>query len=85
MTNPKRILMVAARNKAEALRMAAGLTLLDDHIEVAVWGGMPSGPAIEEQLQALDFADVPVSGLAEAGRVKQLAARILDSDVVYFV
>jgi len=85
MTDPKRILMVAARNKAEALRMAAGLTLLDDRIEVAVWGEMPSGPAIDEQLLALDFADVPVSGLAEASRVKQLAARILDSDVVYFV
>jgi len=85
MTDPKRILMVAAHNKAEALRMAAGLTLLDDRIEVAVWGAMPSGPAIDEQLQALDFADVPVSGLAEADRVKQLAARILDSDVVYCV
>lgn len=43
MAEPKRILMVAARNKAEALRMAAGLMLLDDRIEVAVWGAMPSG------------------------------------------
>ncbi|HMM51933.1 MAG: hypothetical protein DWB43_07165 [Lautropia sp.] len=85
MAEPKRILMVAARNKAEALRMAAGLMLLDDRIEVAVWGAMPSGPAIDEQLEALDFAEVPVAGLGEAGRAAQLAARILDSDVVYWV
>jgi len=85
MTDPKRILMLAVRNKAEALRMAAGLTLLDDRIEVAVWGATPTGPAIDEQLQALDFADVPVSGLAEGDGAAQLAARILDSDVVYCV
>lgn len=85
MTEPKRILMVAAGNKAEALRMAAGLMLVDDRIEVVVWGAMPAGPAIDEQLQALEFADVPVAELAETGRVAQLAARILDSDVVYWV
>ncbi|MCZ7560631.1 MAG: hypothetical protein M5U30_11665 [Burkholderiaceae bacterium] len=85
MTDPKRILMVAAHNKGEAMRMAAGLTLLDDRIEVAVWGAMPIGPAIDEQMQALDFADVPVAALNEADRVAQLAARILDSDVVYWV
>ncbi len=85
MKEAKRILVVALGNKAEALRMAAGLTLLDDRIEVAVWGPLPAGPAIDEQREALDFADVPIAGLMPDDGVAGLAARIVDSDVVYCV
>ncbi|MCL4184236.1 MAG: hypothetical protein KJ011_12405 [Burkholderiaceae bacterium] len=85
MADSKRILMMALHNKAEALRMAGGLTLLDDRIEVAVWGGMPAGPATAEQLAALDFAEVPVAELAPERDLAALAHRIIASDVVYCV
>lgn len=85
MADRKRILMVAMHNKPEALRMAAGLTLLDDRIEVAVWDGIPAAPSTAEQLEALDFADVPVSEVQPGGDLAKLAGRIVDSDVVYCV
>ena len=39
--NPKTILMLASEKKIEALRMATGLTLLDDSIGIATWGKLP--------------------------------------------
>jgi hypothetical protein len=85
MADSRRILMVALHNKAEALRMAGGLTLLDDRIEVVVWDGMPAGPATAEQLAALEFAEVPVAELAPARDLAALARQIMASDVVYCV
>jgi hypothetical protein len=46
---------------------------------------LPAGPAIDEQREALDFADVPIAGLMPDDGVAGLAARIVDSDVVYCV
>lgn len=85
MADRKRILMVAMHNKPEALRMAAGLTLLDDRIEVAVWGGIPAAPSTAAQIEALDFAEVAVSELQPGGDLAKLAGRIAESDVVYCV
>ncbi len=83
MAEAKRILMVPVDKKVEALRMASGLTLLDDQVAIAAWGGLPEGPEVAEQLEALDFADVPVE---QVGRdVEALANRIINSDVVFFV
>lgn len=88
MADQKRILMLALDKKVEALRMAGGLTLLDDRISIATWGRLPEGADAAEQLEALEFAEVPMTELdpdrAEAAYAS-LAAQILDSDVVYCV
>lgn len=83
MSGQKRILMVPVDKKVEALRMASGLTLLDDQVAITSWGGLPDVPEVAEQLEALDFADVPV---ADAGAdLSVLAKQIINSDVVYLV
>lgn len=83
MNETKNILMVACAKKVEALRMASGLTLLDDRVEIAVWGAPPAGAEAEVQKEALDFADVPIAELDRDADA--LAARILASDVVFCV
>lgn len=83
MSEPKKILMVAVDKKVEALRMASGLTLLDDAVAIAVWGEPVTGPEADEQREALDFADVPVDDIGQD--LGALAQRIINSDVVYCV
>ena len=86
MTDQKRILMIAMQKPVEALRMASGLTLLDDAVSIAVWGAVPATAEAAEQLEALEFAEVPLSLLdPAAGAMTVLAERILDSDVVFCV
>jgi hypothetical protein len=81
----KNILMLARNKKAEALRMAVGLTLLDDSVQVAVLGKLNNeDPEIEVQLESLDFADVPVVTI-ETNQDTELAKMIINSDVVYVV
>lgn len=83
MSAQKRILVVPISKKVEALRMATGLTLLDDQVTVAVWGEMPGAPEAAEQLEALEFVEVPLARLDRD--MDGLAERIINSDVVYFV
>jgi hypothetical protein len=86
MADQKHILMVAVQKPAEALRMASGLTLLDDAVAIVVWGKLPAGPEVAEQMEALEFADVPVAELDPAcDGLATLAQQILHSDVVYCV
>ena len=88
MADQKRILMLALEKKVEALRMAGGLTLLDDRIAIVTWGKLPEGADAAEQMEALEFAEVPTSELdpANAGEAyAALAAQIIDSDMVYCV
>jgi len=86
MADQKRILMVAVEKPAEALRMASGLTLLDDAVGIASWGRLPDGPEVAEQIEALEFADVPVVELDPASdALATLARQIIESDVVYCV
>lgn len=81
----KNVLMIARHKKAEALRMATGLTLLDDVVQVAVVGELDRADAeIELQLESLDFADVPVVDIDENAPVV-LAEMIVNADVVYVV
>ncbi|HEY9148874.1 MAG TPA: hypothetical protein VIQ22_07665 [Gammaproteobacteria bacterium] len=81
----KNVLMVARNKKVEALRMATGLTLLDDVIRVAVVGELDrNDPDVELQLESLDFADVPVVDV-DAGKPAEFAEMIVNSDVVYVV
>lgn len=86
MADQKHILMVAVQKQAEALRMASGLTLLDDMVGIATWGRLPESAEVAEQMEALEFGDVPVLEL-DPGRdaLAALAQQIADSDVVYFV
>jgi hypothetical protein len=85
MAEPKRLLVVALGNRAEALRVAVGLTLADAPLQVAVWGEPPDDDGTREQLEALAFGDIPVAVLPadEASSWDALARHILDSDFVY--
>lgn len=83
MSTTKRILMVPMHKPVEALRMASGLTLLDDQVAIACWESLPVGPETDEQIEALDFADVPIERIGHDADA--LAAHIMDSDVVYVV
>lgn len=87
MSEPKNILVIAQSKQIEALRMATGLTLLDDVVCVAVVGEMPSGPQAAEQLESLEFAEVPVMHLAEDGSAERNAVleAVAGADVVYVV
>lgn len=81
----KNILMLARNKKVEALRMAVGLTLLDDNVQVAVVGDLNNeDPEIEVQLESLDFADVPIA-IIGTGQNSELAKMIINADVVYVV
>jgi hypothetical protein len=85
MSDTKKILVIARDRKTEALRMATGLTLLDDAVSVAAWGGLDrDDEEVEMQLEALDFSDVPVTDLA-TDAAGELAGMINESDAVYVV
>jgi hypothetical protein len=80
----KNILMIARHKKIEALRMAAGLTLLDDAVNVLVCGELEDSAAASEQLEALEFSDVPVTRLESAdSKADAIAMAIAKADVVY--
>jgi hypothetical protein len=80
----KRILVVARENKVEALRVAAGLTLLDDAVRLIVLGGLEETPAVREQLEVLEFTDVPLQHCDERGLADpELARELVAADRVY--
>ncbi len=80
----KRILVIAKNNPAEALRVAAGLTLLHEAVRVTAVGELPDDPAVTEQRELLDFVDVPVDVITDAAAVPEgLARALLQADVVY--
>lgn len=82
----KNILMIAQHNKIEALRMATGLTLLDDLVQVLICGVLEHSAEADEQLEALDFSDVPVNRVEAAEEiVEAMAAAILKADMVYIL
>lgn len=86
MADKKSILVVAVRKPGEALRMASGLTLLDDAVTIATWGKLPESADVAEQLEALEFAEVPMVELDPASdALAVLAQQIVGSDVVYCV
>jgi len=83
----KTILVIAQHDKPEALRMASGLTLLDDEVRVAALGGLDDDAETALQLEALEFAEVPIETLdaaTDAG-IGQLADAILGADAVYVI
>lgn len=84
----KTVLVIAWHNKPEALRMASGLTLLDDEVCIAALGGLDAGDADTSlQLEALEFAEVPVEDVdpgTDAG-IDRLADAIIRADAVYVI
>lgn len=84
--NTKNILMVARDKQIEALRMAAGLTLLDDAVSVLVCGKLEDSAEASEQLEALEFSDVPVTQLESPDDISlAMAQAISQADVVYIL
>jgi hypothetical protein len=83
----KNILVVARDDKVEALRMATGLTLLDDAVRVAVIGELDeNADDVQLQLEALEFADVPIECLdIAADGYKALAGMMSESNAVLVV
>lgn len=80
----KRILVIAKHEPAEALRVAAGLTMLHQSIRVAAIGELPDDAAVAEQRELLDFIEVPVDVIDDPAQVPaRLADALLQSDVVY--
>lgn len=85
---PKNILMLAQNKKCEALRMATGLTLLDDQVSVAVIGDLDrDDEEVSLQLESLDFADVPVIQIDPGSAVdlNRLAESLGHADAVFVV
>lgn len=82
----KKILVIAKNNKVEALRVAVGLVLLDDTVKVDVLGELDDSPQIQEQLEVLEFADVPHEILVDQAKlIDKLAQDLVSSDVVYLI
>jgi len=83
----KNILVIARDDKVEALRMATGLTLLDDAVRVAVIGDLDEGAEeVQLQLEALEFADVPIQCLDPvSGGYHALADMMTESNAVLVV
>lgn len=83
----KNILVIARDDKPEALRMATGLTLLDDIVRVAVIGDLDeSAEEVQLQLEALEFADVPIRRLDPVnGDCQALADLMTESNAVLVV
>ncbi|MCB1756862.1 MAG: hypothetical protein KDJ38_15165 [Gammaproteobacteria bacterium] len=83
----KKILMIAQHDKPEALRMASGLTLLDDEVSVLVIGQLGGDEETSLQMEALEFAEVPVTPLDQSRDedLGRLADGIVQSDVVFVI
>lgn len=82
----KNILVVAKNNKVEALRVAVGLALLSDIVRVVVLGELDDTPAILEQKEVLEFADVPCELLQDgASQAARLAREVIGANVVYVI
>lgn len=82
----KNILVIAKNNKVEALRVAVGLVLLDDKVKLDVVGELDNSTQIQEQLEVLDFADVPYEILNDHTKlIDNLSRDLISSDVVYLI
>lgn len=83
----KQIIVIAQQRKTEALRMASGLTLLDDAVKVFVVGRLEDDAETATQLEALEFAEVPVAHVTahDAQAMASLVDAIRGSQAVYIL
>lgn len=89
MGDTKKILVITRDRQAEALRVAGGLTLSDDTVEVFILDRKldKTDPAIAQPLELVTDLDLKVSSnVPENGypvvSVDELAKKILDYDIV---
>jgi hypothetical protein len=85
MDKQKQIVVIAHERKAEALRMASGLTLLDDVVRVFVVGRLDDDAETVSQLDVLEFAEVPIANVSvdDAQAMSGLVDAIAASQAVY--
>jgi len=89
MGDRKRIALIVRDRQSEALRVAGGLTLADDTIEVFVLDRKldKSDPAIAKPLELVNDLDLkvysnnPENGFAPI-TIEELAAKLLEYDIV---
>ena len=89
MGDTKRIAVILRDRPAEALRIAGGLTLADDTVEVFVLDRLldRSDPAVARPLELIAdlglavYSDEPRNGFT-AVTLDELAARLLEFDIV---
>lgn len=90
MSKTKQVAVLVRRDQGEALRVAAGLTLAGNGIDVYVLDHPLAGDdGVQEQMEMLELADItPISviegdqSLPSAVDAQTLAERILAYDVV---
>ncbi len=78
----KQVLVIAKFDQAEALRVAAGLTLMNDAVKVDVLGPLEESAAVNEQKEVIDFAEVQCEIVLANDLIKRVASDIMEADVV---
>ncbi|MDA8420361.1 MAG: hypothetical protein M0039_03740 [Pseudomonadota bacterium] len=78
----KQVLVIAKFDQAEALRVAAGLTLMNDAVKVDVLGPLEESAAVNEQKEVIDFAEVQCEIVLANDLIKRIASDIMEADVV---
>lgn len=81
----KHVLVIAKFDQAEAMRVAAGLTLLDDSVRICVVGAIEKTAAVAEQKEVLDFVEVPCDTMDAGAPFPSIARAILNADAVYLL
>lgn len=90
MAQSKQVAVLVRRDQAEALRVAAGLTLAGNGVDVYVLDRpLADSEGVREQLEVMDLADITPISVVEGDRslpyavdAQTLAERILAYDVV---
>ncbi len=83
----KQVLVIAKYHQSEALRVAAGLTLLNDSIKVDVIGKLDDSPDVSEQKEVLDFAEVPceIVEMDNDAQLVRIAQDLMAADVAFLL
>jgi hypothetical protein len=72
----KSILVIAKHNPAEALRVAAGLSLLHSPtLRVLGIGAWPDTAAVREQHELVEFIEIPCEALTDPAEVPRACRR----------
>ncbi len=84
---PKHILVISQFKKNEGLRMANGLTLLDDQVRVVVIGDLERNEDVDVQLEAMEFGETPLQYIDPDNNadLNNLTDEIQNADVVYIL
>lgn len=84
---PKQILVISQFKKDEGLRMANGLTLLDDKVRVVVIGDLEKNENVDIQLEAIEFGETPLQYIDpnKDSDLNNLTDEIQNADVVYIL